>query len=216
MNLLYVAVDPALYTHYLAGETYPARQYPFPNYVDEVPNFTTCSNNNDRAAAKIIHTIALKTQNAIVNMNTALSHTLLSLIPMAFKILYKQEWMMDPNAVFRQCFNWFVIKYGRTLAEDRKTNRTAMAADWHPSMGLKYSPHTYSMVLHSQDSLDIQSPTRTPLTLASAYSIAQASLPKNIRHGSSVVTMPAKPMTSQLSSHSWKIQSTLQRLPQSL
>jgi hypothetical protein len=44
---------------------------------------------------------------------------------------------MDPNAVFRQCFDWFVVKYGRTLAEDCKTNCTAMAANRHPSIGFK-------------------------------------------------------------------------------
>jgi hypothetical protein len=47
MNLLYVAVDPALYNHYLDGKACPAGQYPFPNDVDEVPNFTTCNNDNN-------------------------------------------------------------------------------------------------------------------------------------------------------------------------
>jgi hypothetical protein len=61
----------------------------------------------------------------------------LQLIPTAFKILYEQEQMMDLNAVFRQCFDWVVTKYGRTSAEDRETNRTAMAADRHPSMGFE-------------------------------------------------------------------------------
>ncbi len=45
-------------------------------------------------------------------MNAALINTLLSLILMAFKLLYKQERIMDPNAVFQQCYDWFVIKYG--------------------------------------------------------------------------------------------------------
>jgi hypothetical protein len=45
--------------------------------------------------------------------------------------------MMDPNAVFRQCFDWFIVKYGHTLAEDLKTNHMAMATDWHPSMGFE-------------------------------------------------------------------------------
>jgi hypothetical protein len=45
--------------------------------------------------------------------------------------------MMDPNAVFCQFFEWFVLKYRCTSAEDRKTNRTAMAAKWHPSMGFE-------------------------------------------------------------------------------
>jgi len=70
-------------------------------------------------------------------MNAALINTLLSLIPTAFKLLYEQERMMDPNAVFCQCSDWFVTKYGRTSAKDRETNRTAMAADWHPLMGFE-------------------------------------------------------------------------------
>jgi hypothetical protein len=137
MNLLYVVVDPGLYTHYSAGEAYPINEYPFPADVDEVPNFSACNNDNERAGAKITHAILLKTRNDVVNMNATLFHTLLSLIPSAFKLLYEQERMMDPNAVFRQCFNWFVSKYGRTSAEDRETNWTAMAADWHPSMGFE-------------------------------------------------------------------------------
>ena len=70
-------------------------------------------------------------------MNTVLIDTLLSLIPSTFKIFYQQERMMDPNTVFRQCFNWFISKYGRTSAEDRETNQRAMAANWHPSMGFE-------------------------------------------------------------------------------
>ncbi len=136
MNLRYVTVDPGLYTHYSAGEAYPANDYPFPNDVDEVPNFR-CNNDNDHAAAKITHTILLKMRNDIVNMNAALTNTLLGLVPMAFKLLYEQERMMDPNAVFRQCFGWFVTKYGRTSAKDCEANHTAMTAGWHPSMGFE-------------------------------------------------------------------------------
>jgi hypothetical protein len=125
MNLLYVAVDPGLYTHYSAGEVYPSNDYPFPADVDEVPDFRECATDNDRAAAKITHPIPLKTRNDVVNMNIALINTLLCLIPSAFKLLYKQERMMDLNAVFRQCFNWFGAKYGRTSAKDRETYLTA-------------------------------------------------------------------------------------------
>jgi hypothetical protein len=76
-------------------------------------------------------------QNNVVNMNAALINTLLSLIPTAFKLFYKQEQMMNPNTVFRQCFDWFVIKYRHTLAKDRKANWMAMAANWHPLMGFE-------------------------------------------------------------------------------
>jgi hypothetical protein len=88
MNLLYVAVDPGLYTHYSAGEAYPVADYPFPVDINEVPNFSACNNDNDCMTAKITHAILLKTRNDTVNMNAALINTLLSLIPMAFKLLY--------------------------------------------------------------------------------------------------------------------------------
>ncbi len=102
-----------------------------------MPNFTSCTNNNERAATKILHTILLKMCNNVINMNAALINTLLSLILTAFKLLYEQEWMMNPKTVFQHCFAWFVIKYGCTLAEDCKTNQIAMAASWHPSMGFE-------------------------------------------------------------------------------
>ena len=44
---------------------------------------------------------------------------------------------MDLNAVFSQCFDWFVTKYGRTFAKDCETNRMKMTADWYPSMGFE-------------------------------------------------------------------------------
>jgi hypothetical protein len=130
MNLLYMAVYPSLYTHYSAGKAYPQDMYPFPDNVDEVlPNFTACTKDNKRAATKKLDAILLKMCNNVVNMNTALINTLLSLIPKAFKLLYEQERMKNPNAVFCQCFDWFKIKYGCTLAEDCKINWMAMAAN---------------------------------------------------------------------------------------
>ena len=34
MNLLYVAVDPSLYTHYSTSKAYPHGMYPFPDNKD--------------------------------------------------------------------------------------------------------------------------------------------------------------------------------------
>ena len=133
-DLLYIMVDPSLYTHYSAGKAYPSTSYPFSRDGDEVPDFTACINNNELAIAKITHAILLKTCNDIVSMNVVLIDTLFSLIPMAFTLLYKQEWMMDLNAVVHQCFDWFVNIYGCTSTEDCKTNRMAMAANWQPLM----------------------------------------------------------------------------------
>ncbi len=40
MNLLYVAVNPDLYKHYAGNKAYPDGDYPFPNKVPDVPNYT--------------------------------------------------------------------------------------------------------------------------------------------------------------------------------
>ena len=72
MNLLCVAVNPGLYTHYSAGEAYPTNDYPFPAEVNEVHDFSVYNNNNDHAAAKITHGILLKMRNDVVNINAAL------------------------------------------------------------------------------------------------------------------------------------------------
>jgi hypothetical protein len=68
--------------------------------VDEVPDFTACTNDNKHSAAKKLHAILLKTRNGNVNMNTTLINILLSLIPTTFKLVYKQERIMDTNTVF--------------------------------------------------------------------------------------------------------------------
>jgi hypothetical protein len=54
MNLLYMAVDPSLYTYYSANKAYPDDMYPFPDNVDEVPNFTACTNDNKCTVAKML------------------------------------------------------------------------------------------------------------------------------------------------------------------
>jgi hypothetical protein len=66
--------------------------------------------------------MALKQRNDIINMNTALIHAFLDLVPIAFKQLYKQIQMENPNSVSCKMFSWFVMKYGRTSADDRKPN----------------------------------------------------------------------------------------------
>jgi hypothetical protein len=129
MNLLYVAVNPNHYKHYAGNKAYPADCYPFPDNVPNVPNYAGSIDSNDRAARKCTHRMALKKRNNVVNMNAVLIGAFLDLIPIALKQAYKQKRMEDPNAVFCKMFNWFVFKYGRTLAEDRKANRTVMVSE---------------------------------------------------------------------------------------
>jgi hypothetical protein len=137
INLLYVAVNPNLYKYYAGNEAYPVDCYPFPANVPNMPNYVGSINSNDRAARKCTHGVVLKKRNNVVNMDIALINAFLDLIPITFKQAYKQKRMEDPNAVFRKIFDWFVFKYSRTLAEDRKANRTVMALEWHPSMGFE-------------------------------------------------------------------------------
>ncbi len=137
MNLLYVAVNPDLYKHYAGNVAYPDRDYPFPNEVPDVPNYTGTIDSNNHAAKKCTHRMVLKKRNNIINMNAPLIDAFLDLIPVAFKQTYKQKRMEDPNTVFRKMFDWFIFEYGRTLAEDREANHTVMASEWHLSMGFE-------------------------------------------------------------------------------
>ncbi len=52
MNLLFVVVDPDLYKHYAGNKAYPNGDYPFPNEVPDVPNYTGTINSNDCATKK--------------------------------------------------------------------------------------------------------------------------------------------------------------------
>jgi hypothetical protein len=149
-------------------------------------------------------------------MNAVLINTLLSLILMAFKLLYEQMRMMDPNTVFQQYFDWFAIKYRCTLAEDCKTNRMAMATNWHPSMGFEALTLRLFHGIAFQASQATLSQTRTWSTLASTFSTARDSSPTSTRLGSSVATMPAKQITLSPSNLYGRTQSRLPRLLPSL
>ncbi len=71
-----------------------------PNNVDEVPNFTTCTLQQQTCCCKNYTRYPAQDAKQVINMNPKRIDTLLSLIPMAFKLLYKQEWMMNPNTDF--------------------------------------------------------------------------------------------------------------------
>jgi hypothetical protein len=137
MNHLCVAIDPTLYSHYSGGKAYPDVDYPFPPEIVDVPNYSGCTNTNDHANVKVTHGMALKQLKDIINMNSALIDTFLNLVPVAFKQIYEQIRMENPNSDFCKMFAWFVIKYGHTSADDCKANCTDMALEWHPSQGFQ-------------------------------------------------------------------------------
>jgi hypothetical protein len=85
MNLLYVAINPTLYGHYSGGKAYPNWDYPFPTKVADVPNYSGCTDTNNRANVKVTHGMALKQFNNIINMNSPLIDAFLDFVPVAFK-----------------------------------------------------------------------------------------------------------------------------------
>jgi hypothetical protein len=60
MNLLYIAINPILYGHYSSGEAYPHADYPFPNNVTNVLDYSGCTDTNEHANLKVTHGMALK------------------------------------------------------------------------------------------------------------------------------------------------------------
>jgi hypothetical protein len=73
----------------------------------------------------------------INTMNAALSDVFLANLPKAICKMYEPICMKQPNTVFLHMFDWFITKYGKTMAKDREDNWQRIAADWHPSDGFE-------------------------------------------------------------------------------
>jgi hypothetical protein len=138
MNMLFLAALPDLYS-YFTNKTFPSTSsyFPFPKEVDDIPDFSACSSDNERKSLKATHACDQKTQADIVTMNAALSDVFLVILPKAICETYEPICMKQPNTVFLHMFGWFITKYGRTTTKDREENQQRMAATWHPSEGFE-------------------------------------------------------------------------------
>ncbi len=136
MKMLFCAASPGLYS-FFTTEAYPARFFPFPPEVDAVPDFSTCTSDNERETLKATNARNQQTQADIITMNAALSNVFLTNLPKAIHKTYKPICMKQPNTVFLHMFDWFINKYGKMTTKDCKENQQKMAADWHPSDGFK-------------------------------------------------------------------------------
>jgi hypothetical protein len=56
MNMLFCAAAPDLYA-FFTNEAYPKDYFPFPKVVAEVPDFTNCTNDNQRETLKSTHAL---------------------------------------------------------------------------------------------------------------------------------------------------------------
>jgi hypothetical protein len=131
-----LAASPDLYL-YFTNKTYPSNYFPFPKKVDDIPDFSMYTSDNERKCLKATHAHDQKTQADIVIMNVALSNIFLANLPKEICETYKPIRMKQPNTVFLHIFDWFITKFGRTTTKDCKKNWQRMAAIWHPSKGFK-------------------------------------------------------------------------------
>jgi hypothetical protein len=134
--MLFCAASPGLHS-FFTMEAYPASFFPFPPKVDAVPDFSTCTSDNECETLKATNARNQKTRADIITMNAALSDVFLANLPKAIHKMYKPICMKQPNTVFLHMFDWFINKYSETTTEDCEENRQKMAAGWHPSDSFK-------------------------------------------------------------------------------
>ncbi len=134
MNLLFCAAPPDVHA-FLTAEAYPAAFAPFPPIMPDMPNYTACTNDNERVTVKATHTINKNAWADIVTMNTTLPDIFLKALSLQVCASFQQRCLCKPNILFIDMFMWFVDHYGKTTAEDCKANCQRMADDWHPTHG---------------------------------------------------------------------------------
>ena len=122
MNMLFCAAALNLYA-FITNEAYPKTFFPFPKEVEEVPDFNNCTDDNQYETLKSTHALAKKTIADIVTMNAVLLYVFLANLPKLICDGYYPIHMGLPNTVFLHMFDWFIKKYGVTMAEEREENR---------------------------------------------------------------------------------------------
>jgi hypothetical protein len=133
MNMLFCAAAPDLYA-FFTKEAYPKTFFPFPKEVEEVPYQTSKTAQTTTSMKCSSRRI---TRADIITMNTALLDVFLANLPKLICDGYNPICMRLPDTVFLHMFDWFIKKYGITMAEEREENQKQMAADWQPTDGFE-------------------------------------------------------------------------------
>jgi hypothetical protein len=199
MNLLFCAAPRDVY-EFLTTEAYPDAFAPFPPVVSNVPDFSPCTDKNERAAVRATHARDKKTRADIVTMNAALCDVFLENMSTSVRASVLQRRLSEPNIVFIDLFLWFVKNYGKTTAEDREGNRRRMAADWHPADGFDSLIHRLFTVPATPAALATRCTMPTSSTSASASLNDAGCTPKSTSNGSRV--RPSPPRSSRPSCRS--------------
>jgi hypothetical protein len=104
MNMLFLAASPDLQP-FFTNKTYPSSYFPFPKEVDDVPDFSACTSNNECKSLKATLARDQKTRVDIVTMNAALSNVFLANLPKVICETYKPICMKQLNTVFLHMFD---------------------------------------------------------------------------------------------------------------
>ncbi len=130
MNLLFCAAPKDAYA-LVTTKAYPTTFAPFPPLILDVPDFSTCRDENKCATVRAKHTLNKKTSADIIPMNIALTDIFLDCLSSQVHTSFQQRCLNQPNIVFVEMFIWFVHHYCKTASKDRKANCQRMAANWH-------------------------------------------------------------------------------------
>jgi hypothetical protein len=103
MNMLFLAASPDLYL-YFTNETYPSSYFPFPKKVDDVPDYSACTSDNEHKSLKATHAHDRETQADIITMNAALSNVFLANLPKAIC----KNIQADPHETTKHCLSTHV------------------------------------------------------------------------------------------------------------
>jgi hypothetical protein len=119
MNLLFCASPKEVYGFFTA-DAYLTNFAPFPPVVNEVPDYTQCTDDNNRAAVRPKHSLDKKMRANIVTMNAALTNVFLDALLLQVCAAFQQRHLHKLNIVFVDMFSWFVNHYGKAMAKDCK------------------------------------------------------------------------------------------------
>jgi hypothetical protein len=134
MNLLFCAAPKDVYA-FVTTKAYPRTFAPFPPLIPDVPDFSTCTDENKRATVRAKHTLNKKMSANIIPMNIALTDIFLDCLSSQVLTSFQQRRLHQPNIVFVKMFICFVHHYCKTTSEDRKANCQRIASNWHPVDG---------------------------------------------------------------------------------
>jgi hypothetical protein len=107
MNLLFCTCPKEVYGFFIA-DAYPTNYAPYPPVVDEVPDYTQCTDDNDCATVRAKHALNKKMRANIVTMNAILAGVFLDALSLQVRPAFQQRRLRKPNIGFVDMFLWFV------------------------------------------------------------------------------------------------------------